>query len=338
MSGLGAVLMLCGALSAATALVTSALARAAGLIDEPNARSAHAAPTPRAGGLGLVAGAGAAFLAALSYPIAPAEAPPILAFTLAMGALGIADDLNSPGSGLKLTLITLAALATAAAIGPAMALPISADLALALAYPIALIGSALFLFVAVNAVNFMDGSDAMLAAGLIPAGLGLVLAGLATGSLASSIAGAALAGGLVGFLWLNRPPARVFAGDVGSLSAGALYAAGALALAGKGAPGALWLAPLFILPFLADVLLTLLRRACGGRLSLQPHREHAYQRLIASGWSHGRTALAYAGLSGACVIIGLIALQGPDWAPFAVFWIAAVSLAALYARVERAAQ
>ncbi|MEO1040043.1 MAG: hypothetical protein AAFX09_10890 [Pseudomonadota bacterium] len=338
MSGLAAFVIWPGLGAVLTSLFVALLMMRAGVIDEPNARSNHASPTPRAGGLGVVAGLGAAGLIALSYPVAPAEAAVVIGFALMLGALGLIDDLFTPSSVLKFALITAACLIAAGLVGPVRALAFNAQIALPLAYPIALLGSGLFLFVVVNASNFMDGADAMLAAGLIPAGLGLVFAGLATGSLATSLAGAALAGGLFGFLLVNRPPARVFAGDVGSLCAGALYGAGALAFAGKGVPGSVWLAPLFVLPFLADVLLTMLRRARGGRLSLAAHREHAYQRLIASGWSHGQTALAYAGLSAACVLAGLIALQGPDWAPFAVFWSAVAVLSAVYAAASRIAQ
>lgn len=90
--------------------------------------------------------------------------------------------------------------------------------------------------------------------------------------------------------------------------------------------------------FLADVLLTLLRRARHGRFSLQAHREHAYQRLIDSGWSHSRVALVYGGLTSLIVLTGLAAVQGPDIAPFLAFWIWTAILIILHILVGRAAQ
>lgn len=313
----------------------AALVWRAQMLDMPGHRSLHASPTPRGGGIGILAGTGAVFLFASGQPVPLEGAAPLLAFTAAMTALGLADDLYALAGRLKLALMGLLCLMAAGWTGVPETMAVSQNTALPLPVWIALPGAALFLFVAVNAANFMDGSDGMLASALIPAGLGLAAAGLATGVLAASLAGVAVAGGLAGFLVLNRPPAQVFAGDAGSLCAGALYAGGALAMAVEGLAVALWLAPLFILPFLADVLLTLAKRAAGGRLSLEAHREHAYQRLVAAGWSHGQVALAYNALAAACVIAGLMALQGPDGAVFWVFWGAAMVLSGLYALVHR---
>ena len=122
---------------------------------------------------------------------------------------------------------------------------------------------------------------------------------------------------------------RVFAGDAGSLFVGSVYAISALAMAGKGFAGSVWLAPLFVLVFLADVLLTLLRRVRHGRFNLNAHSEHAYQRLVKSGWSHAHVGLAYGGITSVIVLTGLFAAQAPEWAPFLVFilWTGVLILA-----------
>lgn len=326
---MSAVLLLGGAVSLVVSLAVSYLALKGGVLDFPEHRSLHSTPTPRSGGLGLLAGAGAGALAILAAPVGAGALAAVLAFAGACGLLGFLDDLKGLSGPLKFAVLALLCLAFAA-IEPVRWLAVTREAGLVLPWILGLLGSALFLFTVVNAVNFMDGADAMLAAVLVPAGAALALAGLVTGVSAAAIAGALLAGGLLGLLAFNRPPARVFAGDAGSLAAGALYAGGALAMAGKGLPGSLWLAPLFVLPFLADVLLTLARRARHGRLRLTAHSEHAYQRLIKAGWSHRRAAAAYAGLTFACAAAGLIAAQGPDWAPFAVFWMCALVLTALY--------
>ena len=328
MSGLGDFLLWPGLAAFAASLLVTILMMRAGVMDEPGARSSHAAPTPRGGGLGIAAGLGAGAIAALSTPLAPQAVPALIAFTVLLSALGLADDLVTPGPRLKFAVMALACLAAAWALGPVTRLalePGGAGLALPLIAGLA--GSALFLFVTLNAVNFLDGADAMLAAVLIPSGAGLAVAGLSLGVLSATLAGVCLAGGLAGFLALNRPKAAVFAGDAGSLGAAALYGAGALALASHGGAAGVWLAVLFIAPVLGDVLLTLLKRALGGRLSLQAHREHAYQRLIARGWSHGAAAFLYCALSSACVLTGLLAVQlGGPAAPIAFAgWIAVLS-------------
>jgi len=319
----------------AASLAVTALALKAGVIDQPNARSSHKTPTPRAGGLGIAAGLGAGLAAASFFPVGSGALAPLAAILALFCALGLADDLFTLDERPKFVVFVALSVALAWFAGPVARLGLTLELSIALPLWAGLLGSALFVFVTANAVNFMDGSDGMLTAVLIPASLALAVAGLVAGALDATLLGAALAAGLAGFAVFNIPPARVFAGDCGSLAAGAAYAGGALVMAGQGFSGSLWLAPLFVLVFLADVLLTLLRRARDGRFSLSAHREHAYQRLIAAGWSHGRVALCYGGLTGLIALTGLAAAQGPDGAVPAVFvfWVAA--LAALYTAVER---
>lgn len=320
-------------------LAVTALALRARIMDEPGDRSSHVRPTPRAGGLGVVAGLGAGLLAA-GFTAAPAAGLGMLAaITLLFAALGLADDLITVPTRLKFALFAGLCLILAWTAGPVLHLPLTAEAGVTLPAWAGLAGSALFVFVAVNAVNFMDGSDGMLAAVMAPAGAGLCVAGLVTGTGAASLTGLALAGALCGFGLFNRAPAKIFAGDVGSLCAGAAYAGAALAMAGQGFAGSVWLAPLFILVFLADVLLTLLRRARHGRLSLEAHREHLYQRLIQAGWSHGRTALVYGALTSLVVLTGLAAAQGPAGSVLAVLviWVAVLSgLYAVGSRIARA--
>ena len=316
---MGWILLTNALLAAGVSLGVAVLVWKAGVMDVPGNRSMHTDPTPRGGAVGLVAAAGAVFAVLALLPVPHGNAPGLLGLVALMGALGACDDVLGLSSRVKFAVMTVGALVFAGAIGVPGYLAFSGTIYLVLPPWIGLPGAALFLFVVINAVNFMDGSDGMLAAGIIPGALGLVMAGLSTGHLDAAFAGVALAGGLAGFLVLNRAPARVFAGDGGSLSAGALYAGGALALAGTGLSGTLWLAPLFVLPFLADVLLTMARRAAGGRLNLEAHREHLYQRLIAAGWSHSRVALGYAAASTVCVMAGLLALTGPEGSPALVF-------------------
>ncbi|WP_270375512.1 glycosyltransferase family 4 protein [Marinicauda sp. Alg238-R41] len=317
-------------ISAAVSWLVSELSRRGGVLDFPEARSLHATPTPRSGGLGILAGCGAGALVLLAAPVGAPGMAAALAFAGACGALGFLDDLFALNGRIKFACMCALCLALAG-LYPVDRLSLTLEWSIALFPVLAVAGSALFLFTVINAVNFVDGSDGMLAAVLIPAGIGLAVAGLASGSLSTSFLGVLLAGSLLGMLGLNLPPAKLFAGDAGSLAAGALYGAGALLMAGRGFAGSLWLAPLFVLPVLVDVLLTLLRRARHGRLSLEAHSEHAFQRLIKTGWSHAQAAMAYGGLSSLCVLAGLVAAQGPDAAPFLAFVLACAGLTGAYA-------
>lgn len=316
-------------------LLVSFLVLKGGILDLPNARSSHSAPTPRGGGLGMIAGIGAGAIIAALFPLGAGALSGVLAVTLLFAFLGFLDDLFVLDERLKLAAFIIFCLAMVAAAGPVTRLGLTYELGFALTPLIGWIGSALFVFVVVNAANFMDGSDGILAAVMIPAGIALCVAGLAAGVMTSVIAGVLLAASLAGFVWLNWPPAKLFAGDVGALGAGALYAGGALALVNHGFSGTLWLAPLFLLVFLADVLLTLLRRARHGRFSLSAHREHAYQRLIDSGWSHQAIALVYGGLTALIGLTGLAAAQMMDGAVPMVFAVWVVILTALHVSVGR---
>src|SRR5262249_58331800 len=75
----------------------------------------------------------------------------------------------------------------------------------------------LWLLGAINSLNLIDGMDGML--GCVGFLIALAMAGMALlgGQLATACVAAALAGALLGFLWHNFPPARVFMGDAGSM-------------------------------------------------------------------------------------------------------------------------
>ncbi len=318
-------------------LLVSFLAMRGRVLDFPNERSAHTNPTPRAAGLGLVAGLGAGAIVASVFPISAGGLGAILLVVGLFAALGFADDVFDLSEGIKFVIFVALCLAMVWAAGPVERFGVALDWAWVLPFWLGVLGSALFVFVVVNAANFMDGSDGMLVAVIGPAAAGLGVAGLVAGSLSTSIVGVALASACLAFAVFNRPRAMAFAGDVGALGAGAAYAGASLAMAGQGFSGSLWLAPMFVLVFLADVLLTLLRRAVTGRLKLTAHSEHAYQRLIRKGWSHGRLALIYGGLTSVIVLTSLVAAQGPDGIVPVVFGVWVLILAVLYRVAERIA-
>src|SRR5262245_28094742 len=134
----------------------------------------------------------------------------------------------------------------------------------------------------VNLVNFMDGIDWMTVAEVVPATAAIVLLGV-TGAIAAlpSIFAAALLGAILGFAPSNRPVARLFLGDVGSLPIGLLLGWLLLQLAGTG-----HLAAALILPFyyLLDATITLLRRIARRERFWEAHRSHFYQRATDNGF------------------------------------------------------
>jgi UDP-GlcNAc:undecaprenyl-phosphate GlcNAc-1-phosphate transferase len=254
-------------------------------LDHPNARSLHAQPTPRIGGVGLLAGLlvglGAGLFAGFVVPM-----PLLLSLGLAgvLALFSLADDWR----GLPVSL-------RFGAHGGAAALWLVASFA---DQEAGLPSSLWFLVVlwfalvwATNLFNFMDGADG-LAGGMTVLGFSTYAVAAWLGgdpnfaSLAMCIAAAAL-----GFLHFNFPPARLFMGDVGSIPAG--FLAAVLGFHGWHAGLWPWAFPLLVFsPFIVDATATLLVRAAHREKIWCAHRDHYYQRLVRMGWSHRRLALA----------------------------------------------
>lgn len=153
----------------------------------------------------------------------------------------------------------------------------------------------------VNLHNFMDGSDGLAALqGLFSISIYAVFylqAGLIRDAFLPMIIGAAL----LGFLFWNRPPARLFMGDSGSLLIGA--AVGSLAYYGiRSGAVSVVLCIMISSVFIVDATATLLRRVFKGEQWYNAHATHAFQLLVIGGLSHAQVLSVYSALN-----IGLVA-------------------------------
>ena len=261
-------------------------------LDAPNQRSLHSHPTPHIGGEAMAIAIGVVALTSLIVPW-----PIVLT------------------SQAKYLLIGAATLALTGALDDRFRLPIAPRLfAQALAALIALWGLALplqwpwliLLVVTIiwstNLYNFMDGSDGLAGTTALLGFGAFYLAAPATiwGYLSLIIAAASL-----GFLSFNWSPAKTFMGDAGSTSLG--YLAVTVGIAGV-AQGLwpIWFAPLVFCSFLFDSAYTLLRRLINREKFWQAHRSHLYQRLVQTGWSHGRLCFRMAVLQGVCCLSAIV--------------------------------
>jgi UDP-N-acetylmuramyl pentapeptide phosphotransferase/UDP-N-acetylglucosamine-1-phosphate transferase len=172
----------------------------------------------------------------------------------------------------------------------------------------------------VNLVNFMDGIDWMTVAEVVPVIAGLLAAGW-LGALAAPgvIAALALLGAVLGFAPFNRPVARLFLGDVGSLPIGLLLAWLLALLAGNGHLAAALLLPLY---YLADASLTLMRRLKAGERVWQAHRTHFYQRATDRGFSVIEIVTRVFVLNVTLAALAAISIAVPAW------WMSLAALAA----------
>ncbi len=294
------------------------------LLDHPNERSLHAAPTPRTGGLAICAGLLAGWAASLLLPQAEGLPVQILSGAVVVAGISVVDDRYGLSQGLRL-LVQLGAALLLIRGGFVIQGEILPGLAFAPGAGLALLTVVTALWLT-NLYNFMDGMDGF-AGGMAVIGFG-TLALLAWGQGDGLFAAASLTvcAAAAGFLWFNFPPARIFMGDSGSTTLGFLAAAFAVWGSRRGvAP--VWLTLLVFSPFVVDATVTLLRRALRGEAVWRAHRSHYYQRLVQLGWGHRRTVLVEYAIMLVCAGAAL-AIRGAD---ARVQWLAVAGLAAAYA-------
>lgn len=265
----------------ALSLALSGLIAWSGPVDPPRARGSHSRPTPTSGGLAILTAAalGALIFAAVSgvrFDLMRVAAALGLAGLL--GLLGALDDLRDYGARAKLLLQVVAALAFAFFVGRIEQLPFAPGVALPLGPLMGAAGTALWVVVAINAVNFMDGANGVAPGAAAIALLALAIAAVRGGDAVVGGAAAAAAAAGAGFLPWNLA-GRLFQGDAGALFSGGLLAMLSVLAAGRSGEEVvnLYFAPLALLPFLTDVLLTLLDRARRGEVLFQAHKDHLYQ-------------------------------------------------------------
>jgi UDP-N-acetylmuramyl pentapeptide phosphotransferase/UDP-N-acetylglucosamine-1-phosphate transferase len=245
----------------------------------PNARSSHRVPTPQGAGIAViaatlvVAGAIMACVGATELKIPAA----IFGASLFIATVGFADDVKSIR---VLPRLILQALAVAAIVVTA-----SSDLRIVPACPLWIERGLLLLagLWFVNLVNFMDGLDWMTVAEVVPiTGTLVILGRLGEFPPSATLLAAALCGAMIGFAPFNRPVAKIFLGDVGSLPIGLLLGWCLLQLAYDKHFAAALLLPLY---YLFDTTATLLRRLANREPFWAAHRSHFYQRATDNGFT-----------------------------------------------------
>jgi len=231
--------------SALAAPLVGRLARSLGLLDRPGPLKPHAGPVPYLGGLAVAAGlvASTAVLPAAARPGLVRRFPPLVAALV----LGTADD----AVGLPVSLRVVGEMGVGALLA-------RATLRGGTRRPGAGLARVLLTAVAANALNLVDGADGLAAGTALlgalgevallvgpraedstrPAPTGAAPRGLApSGPPTAALAlAAALAGAAAGFLWWNRPPARLYLGDGGAYLLGTALALMASEAAAGAAP------------------------------------------------------------------------------------------------------
>jgi len=167
-----------------------------------------------------------------------------------------------------------------------------------------------------NLINLIDGIDGL------AAGVGLMMmflltyASIGSGSFPMCLS-AGMAGALLGFLYFNFPPAKIYLGDGGAYLVGFMIGILTIENSQKGTVAAMLIAPLFALALpIADVVLAILRRGLKGMPIFRPDKNHLHHRLLAIGFSRTQAVLIFYGISLVFLLmsLGVLWSQG-RWLP-----------------------
>jgi len=251
-----------------------AYALATHMLDVPNARSSHAVPTPRGGGLAIVVTFQAllAVAGALGYAIIDAT----LAFLgggLLVAVIGFVDDRNHVPARWRLLVHFAAVIWVLAWLGAPMSVNLSESMAGMFLYPAMAVSMVWML----NLYNFMDGIDGI--AGIEAMTVGILGAALfwSVDHAEMALVPALLAACATGFLIWNFPKARIFMGDAGSGFVGLMLAAFTVWALSLGVTMMMaWV--ILLAAFVSDASVTLFRRALRRQRVWEAHRSHLYQR------------------------------------------------------------
>jgi UDP-GlcNAc:undecaprenyl-phosphate GlcNAc-1-phosphate transferase len=284
------------------------------VMDTPDPRKAHAQPTPKGGGVGIVVAflAGIGGLYALGE-VAPLSQPYFRGVTMAAMAIAVvsfADDVLDWPFTVKLGAQLLAALAAVATglyvqvyripyVGPIDLGWFGAVLTLA------------WIVFATNAMNFIDGLNGLAGGVALIACAFLAYIAALQGGWFVYVVAILLAAGLVGFLPFNFPRARIFLGDVGSQFCGFMLAMlGVAASRFEGVEMSFVLVPMLLSGVLFDVAFTLARRGLAGQPLARAHRGHLYQVAQRAGVDARAVTLVHWGFAlfgGLCCLVFLAA-------------------------------
>jgi UDP-GlcNAc:undecaprenyl-phosphate GlcNAc-1-phosphate transferase len=314
-------LLLAFTVALCTSLVLTPLARAAahrfGFVDRPDGqRKLQTAPVALWGGVavycGLCAGLAAAMLVRVPGELIPARLSVLLMLSGGLLSLvGLVDDAHNLRARTKLLLQVFAVSPLVlAGFFPERVTFLGAEM------PLGVFGPALMVFwlvACVNSLNLLDGLDGFASVVGITLAAAVAAIGLMSGNSGAAVAALALAGGTLGFLPFNLPPATIYLGDAGSMMIGLTL--GALAMQATDATGQSFIAvvPLAIMAVpLWDTSMAVVRRRLRGVSIGEPDREHLHHRLVTRGMTNVQ-ALVFASLL--CLTAGgavLLAIRA-DW-------------------------
>jgi UDP-N-acetylmuramyl pentapeptide phosphotransferase/UDP-N-acetylglucosamine-1-phosphate transferase len=275
------------------------------ILDQPNLRSSHQKPVALMGGIGIIVSV--CISGMIFFPEFIFDYPLIIISLFCLAIVSVCDDIWTVPSLLRLMVHMGVGLSFyfSDILLSAIELPFGSIVLSSVGF-LSVIMTVFYVVSWVNVYNFMDGMDGY-AAMMAVIGLGcLGFLSFQSGGVDIIQMMMILVSVVAGFWVWNYPKAKIFMGDVGSATLGALVALITLKLnqlsVGEGGVF-LWQSLLIFSIFWMDALVTLIRRICRRERVWEAHRDHFYQRLLRSGWSHQRVLLLE---MGHLVVIGFL--------------------------------
>lgn len=264
--------------------------------DIPNERSSHKNPTPRGGGVAVVAAFLFGLLALLIRRDIDAESFYAIVLPGALVAIiGYLDDLGRvTAARLRLIGHFVAALIAIYILGGLPPMPLfSATLDIGL---VGNIIAVLFLVWMLNLFNFMDGIDSITGIEALTSCLILTIFLINKSDTELWRVPALLCAAVIGFLYFNWPPAKIFLGDIGSGFIGFTIGTISLVIA-KSQPLITWAVIILLGVFIVDATVTLIRRIFDKQRISAAHRSHAFQHLANNADRHLKVSLSIAAVN-----------------------------------------
>ncbi len=278
------------------------------LLDYPNDRSLHLHPTPRSGGVAIIA---PLIMALPIWAFSIGNLPYVFIWigipALIISVLAFLDDRFKLKISIRFAGQVISVFL--AVFGSGLLCNFSFPGAeIELSYWFSLTISIIYLLWMTNLYNFMDGMDGF-AGGMAVFGFtAMAILAWNTDATGFIIINLVITASVSGFLIFNFPPAKIFMGDAGSATLG--FIAGGMSLwAEHSSIVPIWISITVFSPFIVDATVTLLRRMLKKERIWQAHKTHYYQRLVQLGWGHRKTVLVEYGLMLICLIVALLAIN-----------------------------
>jgi UDP-N-acetylmuramyl pentapeptide phosphotransferase/UDP-N-acetylglucosamine-1-phosphate transferase len=281
-------------LSLALSYVAIPLLTKFSILDLPRERSNHTHPVPRGGGVAIMLTV-IIMLCLYSAMHVGVSVMPLVIAIIVVGVVSFVDDVR----GVSILIRSICHLAAAFLLLHSWPLEINRYLFIFLTFG---------LYVFANFYNFMDGIDGAATVGAIHIGFStFVISLLDNGSLLPpnvSLISIIIIGAASAFLIFNWQPARVFLGDVGSITLGFICGWLMINLFLSGYRGAAIIIPLY---YMSDSGLTLFMRLIKGKKIWTAHSEHFFQKAVRNGQSHAQVTGSIIVVN--CILSGLSVLS-----------------------------